>query len=317
MFLAIIMPYIMSCTGSFSYIVWDPAREIFYLPFFKIPIFWYSILFALGFLLGYFVFRHLLQVYFLKKTKLETKTKVKSYFAWFKKAAIFIADKTTIYMIIATILGARFGQVLFYENLVFYLKHPWEIFKIWQGGLASHGAAAAIIFAIWLLSRRLKKINFKNFSWKIKLPALDFLNLLDLIAPAVALAAVFIRLGNFFNQEILGVQTSVPWGILFVHPMDGSAAIVRHPVQLYEAVFYLAVFALLAYLAFKKFLFLNKGRLIGLFLILVFSFRFVIEFLKINESFFTHESVLLMGQYLSIPLVLLGFLFYFYQFKKK
>ena len=347
----------------FAYFTWNPAREAFTLPYFNFSILWYSLLFALGFLLGYLVFRALVKKYFLtaptfidkdlkswpllieilknpqtsqqinyasffkenppnspevvlkafndkisenkKERLLIEKAFPDCFYATSEKAA-FIADKVTVYMVLATIIGARLGQILFYENISFYLKNPFEIFKVWQGGLASHGAAAMIILALWLLSRHLKDFR----------PKITFLNLMDFVAAPTALAAVFIRMGNFFNQEILGIETTLPWGVLFLNPLDGSLPAVRHPVQLYEAGFYLLTFLVLAYLAFKKNCFLKKGRLIGLFLILIFGFRLVIEFLKLNESPLTDQTSFLMGQYLSIPLILLGLFWFFYRPKK-
>jgi phosphatidylglycerol---prolipoprotein diacylglyceryl transferase len=224
-----------------------------------------------------------------------------------REKASYVADKMMLYVVIATILGARIGHLLFYEPPFFYLSHPLEIFKIWEGGLASHGAALAIILALFFLAKKLKNITFK----------LSFLVLLDLISLPTALAAVFIRIGNFFNQEILGKKTEFFLGVFFSNPADGSIPAVRHPAQLYEALFYLLLFLFLLYLSYKPKIYLKKGKLIGLFLFFTFTSRFFIEFIKERESLLLPESSsLIMGQYLSIPFIILGLIFFFIRFKK-
>ena len=220
----------------------------------------------------------------------------------FKKKADLITDKLLVYMMIATVIGARLGHVFLYEDQVFYLKHPLEILKVWQGGLASHGAAFAIIIAMVLFSRHLTKYS----------PKISFIKLMDFIAVPIALAGFFIRIGNFFNQEILGKPTSFFTAIIFSNPQDSFGVVPRHPVQLYEAVFYLFVFVFLFLLSYKNWFLKKEGFSIGLFLILVFSFRFFIEFLKVKQSYILSDnSILLMGQYLSIPFVLIGIAFLF------
>lgn len=355
----------------FAYFTWNPLRELFRIPYLGLPIFWYSLLFAAGFFLGYLVFLRILKKFFLtfpgfsfseikdwprllrllqtpaskeqkkyalkktfcpkqkpdlndeaavlehlngylKEQNKERQRLEKAFggcFYTLSEKASFVADKVAFYMILATIIGARLGHILFYDRALFYFRHPLEIFKIWQGGLASHGAAGAILIALLLLSFKLK--NFK--------PRMGFIQLLDLVAAPTALAAVFIRLGNFFNQEILGTITEKPWGVLFLNPFDGSAPAVRHPVQIYEALFYLLVFLFLIYLALhcSRYVFAKPGRLIGLLLVLVFSFRFWIEFFKVNESVFTNGGGLLMGQYLSLPFILLGLVCFFYPSQEK
>lgn len=275
----------------YSYIFWDPTREIIYLPIIHIPIVWYGLFFALGFICAYFIFKNLLSDYI--KTNYSIKES--------KQFTTAISDKLLFYVVIATIIGARLGHLIFYEKPQSYLLHPEEIFKIWQGGLASHGAAVAIILALYLFS-------FKKFN----LIKLSFLTLLDMVSAPISLAAVFIRVGNFFNQEILGIPTKLPWGIIFGHPFDKGPVLPRHPVQLYEALFYLLTFFTLFYLSKKK---LRQGRLIGLFLIMIFFFRFLIEFLKEEQSFLVNSNYLTMGQYLSIPFILLGCLLFFKKWK--
>jgi len=272
-------------------IYWDPKPEIFSLPIVHWPILWYGVLFALGFVVGFPIFVGILTRYFGKE---ET------------KKAYLITDRLTIYMVIATVVGARLGHFLFYEKPSTYLSKPWEILRIWEGGLASHGAAIAIILALILFSYRIRPIA----------PSLTWVRLLDFVSIPTAFAGACIRLGNFINQEILGTPTDLPWGVVFGHPADRSAPMARHPVQLYEAIFYLAVFFLLWGLSFKPSFLKARGKLIGLFLILVFGFRFFIEFLKTEQShLLSFSSSLTMGQILSLPAIAAGLLFYFWKRK--
>ena len=144
-----------------------------------------------------------------------------------------------------------------------------------------------------------------------KVPSLSFVRLVDLIVIPTACAGALIRMGNFLNQEVLGTVTTVPWAIIFGHAADGSAPMPRHPAQLYEALFFFGVFFTLLWLWNRKSLFLIPGKLSGLFFILVFSFRFVIEYLKEEQSvLMTQSSPLLMGQLLSIPMIILGVLLF-------
>lgn len=214
-----------------------------------------------------------------------------------KKKTLFVADKFTTYIVLATIIGARLFHVFFYEKPSFYLTNPLKIFAVWEGGLASHGAAVAIFLAIFLFARNYRYIK----------PKLDALKLLDLVAIPTLCAAVFIRLGNFSGQEILGTKTSLPWAVIFGHPADLSMPAPRHPVTLYESGFYFLLLILFVFLTFKTKLLEKKGRSIALFFILVFSFRFFIEFFKEKQSnLFEVQPFLTMGQWLSIPLVIFG-----------
>lgn len=267
-----------------SAIYWDPKPEVFKIPFFEWPVLWYGALFALGFALGFPIFVAIL-TRFLGKDE--------------KNRAIQLTDQLTIYMILGTIIGARVGHFIFYEHPSHYLSRPLDILMIWKGGLASHGGAIGIIIAIIL------------FSWKIRsdFPSLTWIRLLDFVSVPAAMAAVCIRLGNFINQEILGTPTDLPWGVVFGHPADSSLPAARHPVQIYEALFYLSVFFLLWHLSKKTYFLKTEGKLIGIFLILVFGFRFLIEFFKMEQSRILEISHLTMGQILSIPLIIAGIFF--------
>lgn len=271
---------------SVAVIYWDPKPEIFRLPFFDWPVLWYGVLFALGFGIGFPVFVGVL-TRFLGKDQ--------------KDQAIQITDRLTLYMILGTVIGARLGHFLFYERPDHYLRDPLEVFRIWEGGLASHGAAVGIVVAILIFSYRIRDLA----------PKLDWIRLLDFVSIPAALGGGCIRIGNFINQEILGTPTDVPWAVVFGHPADHSLPYPRHPVQIYEALFYFAVFVLLWKLSFSKKFLTARGKLIGVFLVLVFGFRFFIEFLKTEQSHLLAASSLNMGQILSIPAVLAGLYLYF------
>lgn len=275
-----------------SFIVWDPAREMFpfNLPLLGRPILWYGFFFALGFFIGYWILRFLLDH---SRPLLQTQDQAKS----FKEKVGFISEKITLYVIAGTIIGARLGDLFFYQHFSSYLYHPMNIIKVWEGGLASHGGVIGILLALLILTKRLKKTY----------PKLNFTTLLDLIVIPTALVACCIRIGNFFNQEILGTPTMVPWAIIFKHPADGSAPFPRHPVQLYEAIFYFLMFIALCLLFRYSKLFQRSGRATGFFVFFVFLFRFFIEYFKIEQSALLGPNACLsMGQILSIPLVLLG-----------
>ncbi len=259
-----------------SYFFWDPKREAFTLPLIDHPIVWYGVFFAFGFWVGYRIFLQLL------KGQVD------------REVAKKLADRFTLYVVVATIIGARLGHYLFYENPFDYLIHPLILLETWKGGLASHGGAFAIFLAIYFFSK-----------WAKRYAPITFFGYLDLIAIPCAFAATCIRVGNFFNQEILGKPFDGPWAVLFAHPMDGSIPLPRHPVQLYEAIAYFAIFLFLLVLPKKK-----EGKRIGIFLTLVFVARFLLEFFKEEESLIFHAPIT-MGQLLSLPWIVLGFYFVF------
>lgn len=206
-----------------------------------------------------------------------------------------LVDKLIWFIVAGIILGARLGHVFFYD-WPYYSKHPLDIIKVWEGGLASHGGAIGVIIALF----------FFYYTTKKSIPEISFLRLLDLVAIPTALTAMCIRIGNFFNQEILGIPTTMPWGVVFGNPADGSSVTPRHPVQLYEAAAYAAVFVVL-YMLWKRFSRrLPPGMITGLFFVLVFSSRFFIEFLKTEQSVSMGNSYLTMGQYLSLPFIFAG-----------
>ena len=204
------------------------------------------------------------------------------------------------YILIGTVVGARLGHCLFYQP-EYYLIHPLEIIlpiaKDASGswhysgftGLASHGGIIGVLVAAYLFVRKKR---------------LSYLWLLDRIAIVGALAGCFIRIGNFFNSEIIGQPSTLPWAVVFEKVSD----IPRHPAQLYEALAYLMIFGLLMWLYKHKRAKLQDGFILGLFLILLFMARFFIEFLKERQVEFESSMTLDMGQLLSIPFILVGVL---------
>ncbi len=222
-------------------------------------------------------------------------------FALSKNTALMLTDKLTWFIVLGTLIGARLGHVFFYEWPV-YQNDLGRIFKVWEGGLASHGGVLGILIAIYLYSRWVLK----------KFPEFSLISLLDCIVVPSGLVACFIRIGNFFNQEIMGPPTTMPWGIIFEDPWDGGPIVPRHPTQLYEAIVYLSIFCLLLFLWQRKKGVLRPGYLSGLLFVLLFTSRFFIEFIKLPQSMMIDESIIQMGQYLSLPFILLGCLLLYY-----
>ena len=271
--------------GHFLTIIWNIDPEIIKLGPFSIR--YYSILLALGFLLAYIVM--------CKTMKAEG----------FSQNLI---DKFSIFAVLGTVIGLRLGHCFFYgpyfdtidpiSGKVIeegYLSHPLSILKVWEGGLASHGGAMGILLALFIYAKMYKQ---------------NYLRMLDKVVMVVPLVGAFVRVGNLMNSEIIGSPTDLPWGFVFTcrnhyNGMDYSD-IPLHPSQLYEAIFYFIMFASL-YFVYKKFALKWKGgTFLGLFLIILFGFRFLIEFIKLEQSSFEKEMLLDMGQILSIPFVLLG-----------
>lgn len=205
-------------------------------------------------------------------------------------------DKVFIYMILATIIGARLGHVFFYD-WDYYSQHPAEILMVWKGGLASHGGAAALLLTAWLMSKYMTK---QSIFW-----------LADRVFVGAMAVAPLIRLGNLMNSEIYGHPTTMPWGFVFErgHERFYDAAgnlLPCHPTQLYEAAAYLLIFALLMWLYWKKDAGSYNGLLTGVGFTGVFLARQIIEFLKNDQSAFEADMTFNMGQWLSLPFVILG-----------
>jgi len=252
------------------FITWNPDPEIFRIG--SIAVRWYGVLFALGFVFGYIILQRMFRR---------------------EGVPIKVLDSLTTYMIIGTLIGARLGHCLFYEP-EYYLSHPLKIFAIWEGGLASHGAAIGIICTLIIFSI----VKKRPFLWVI-----------DRIVIIVALAGFLIRMGNLMNSEIFGHVTEFPWGFMFVNasdPLEATAA--RHPTQIYEGLSYLLIFFYLIWYYYRQEGKPEPGFLFGMFLILIFGIRFLIEFVKEPQVGFEDAMALNMGQLLSIPFVIAGIL---------
>ncbi len=253
-----------------DFIVWNANPDIISGP---ITVRWYGLMFAVGFLLGYNI---LGRIY-------------KHEGAPEKWLGILL-----LWVVGATIIGARLGHVFFYE-WSYYSAHPLEIVKVWEGGLASHGGTIGIILAVILYSIFTTKRN----------PIWTF----DRLVIPIALVGGMIRIGNLMNSEIFGTATDLPWGFMFSrsrqwHEMyEGLAC---HPTQLYEAFCYFALFALLMWMYWRKNAETRPGLIFGVFFIGIFLPRFLIEFIKNDQVGFEADMTLNMGQLLSIPFILAG-----------
>ncbi len=203
-------------------------------------------------------------------------------------------DKLLLYVIIGTVVGARLGHVFFYD-WDYYKENLDQIIMIRNGGLASHGGAIGILLALWLFSKNVSK---KPMLW-----------ILDRTVITFALAAFLIRLGNFFNHEIIGDPSDLPWAVKFIYSTEGLEP--RHPVQLYEGITYLILFGILFYAFWKTNIKQQTGKLFGIFLTVLFSARLFLEQFKVNQSSISEDSLVNMGQYLSIPFILVGLYFLF------
>jgi phosphatidylglycerol:prolipoprotein diacylglycerol transferase len=194
-------------------------------------------------------------------------------------------DDLIFYAVLGVVLGGRLGYVLFYKP-AHYAAHPLEIFAIWQGGMSFHGGLLGVILAMWIYARR---------------QAVDFLRLMDFLAPLCPLGIAAGRLGNFINGELYGRVTDVPWGMVFRHA--GGAP--RHPSQLYQfALEGLALFVLLWWFSSKP---RPRGQVSGLFLAGYGVFRFIAEFAREPDAFLGLLALgLTMGQWLCVPMVAAG-----------
>ncbi len=258
-----------------SSILWDVSPALLDLGSFQIR--YYSVFFALAFIVGYFI--------------------VKSFY---KKENIPVSelDNLTVYVVIGGLAGARLGHCLFYD-WAYFSNNILEIFLpvsfspdfhfTGYQGLASHGGAIGIIIALLLFKRKSTK---KSFFWVI-----------DRVAVPTGFAGALIRMGNLMNSEIYGHHTDLPWGFIFAR---NGETVPSHPTQIYEAICYVITSIVLLRL-YKVERFRNaKGFLLGVFFIMIFTARFFIEFVKENQVSFEEAMKLNMGQWLSVPVVLAG-----------
>ena len=270
-----------------SFITWNVSPEIFTAGGFSLR--YYSAFFAIGFVLAYFVIKH-----YYKQENIPQKE----------------LDRLTVFVVLGGILGARIGHCVFYEPSYFLTREHWmEMilpfsfspfrFTGYQG-LASHGGAIGVLLAVFIFKFRSKQDGF----WAI----------MDKIVIPTGFVGALIRFGNLMNSEIYGYPTDLPWGFLFVRNGDTLPC---HPTQIYEALCYIVVSIVLILLYRKPKYARMHGLMLGVFLIMVFSARFFIEFLKQNQESFEQGMALNMGQILSIPAVIGGIVLVIYAFRKK
>ena len=258
----------------FCSVTWSADPVIFDIGFISLR--WYALMFIIGFYIG----SKLMEVYY--KHDGVNPEKVYTLF---------------LYCFIGTIIGARLGHCLFYDP-GYYLANPIEMLKTWKGGLASHGGTLGVFLAVLVYARR----DHRSALW-----------VLDRLGIAVAPVAALIRVGNLFNHEIYGHVTSMPWGFRFIENIGawsrGAEPVYTepcHPTQIYEALCYLAVFAVNAYLYYKTDARNRRGLLLGVFFTGVFGSRFLIEYVKNVQVSFEEGMILDMGQILSIPFIVGG-----------
>jgi phosphatidylglycerol:prolipoprotein diacylglycerol transferase len=249
-------------------IQWDVNPEIISLG--KLGIRYYSLFFIIAFTIGYFLFK-----YFFKREEVPLK----------------LLDPLLYTLVLCTLVGARLGHCLFYQPR-YYLAHPIEILYVWEGGLASHGGAIALLLGMWWFAHHYGRKHKFSFLW-----------IMDRLGITVALAGFFIRMGNLMNSEIYGNPTDLPWGFVFVR---NGEILPKHPTQLYEGLSYLLLFGVLLFLYRKKLPKLKEGTLFGIFLVVLFAARFFIEYIKEPQVPFEQGMLLNMGQILSIPFVVAG-----------
>ncbi|MGK6351201.1 prolipoprotein diacylglyceryl transferase [Parapedobacter sp. DT-150] len=271
-------------SSIWSAIQWNIKPEIFSIGSFELR--YYTLCFLLAFISSYVLMLHI----FKREHKPQE-----------------LLDQLSIYIFIGTLLGARLGHCLFYE-FDYYKDHPLEMILPYTyvngkftltgfHGLASHGGAIGILAGIFLFCRKTKT---------------DFLWITDRLVIVIPLAGAFVRIGNFFNSEIIGLPSDLPWAVVF----EQIDTVPRHPAQLYEAVCYVLIFILLWNIYHRKPL-LKPGFLFGLFLILLFGARFVLEFAKENQEAFEEGMTYNMGQLLSLPFIAIGVYLLVRPYKKK
>jgi prolipoprotein diacylglyceryl transferase len=273
-----------------DYVIWNVSPEIFHLG--PLSVRYYGLFFALAFIIGYRIMNY---VY---KREGQTEPEL---------------DRLALFVVICIVVGARLGHVLFYQP-DYYFSHPGEILKVWEGGLASHGAAIALLIGMYIYSRR---PVIPSYMW-----------ILDRICLTIPIGGFFVRMGNLMNSEIYGVSTKLPWGFVFMrdanemqkmmYPPEWSHKVfaivnnlpagvqAHHPTQIYEAVGYLLIF-LLAWAVYKRAgAALKPGRIFGLVVLLIFTLRFIVESIKLEQVDFERGLPLNMGQLLSIPFIIVG-----------
>lgn len=244
---------------------------------------YYSLLFVLGFPLGYWLF-----VKFYRREGVNTD----------------LLEPLLYSLLLGTVVGARLGHCLFYQPDYYLTGAHWlEIFQPWKGGLASHGGAIGVILAVWWYSSKYGRKNGFDMMW-----------VLDRLVIAVCFAGCLIRLGNLFNSEIYGNETTLPWGFIFQRKGE---VVPKHPTQIYEALSYLILGFILLWVYWRKSEKVFRGWLFGAFFIGCFGMRFLIEFIKMPQVDFEVGMKLNMGQLLSIPFILAGIISVIWSYRAK
>ena len=269
---------------TLNFITWTVSPELISIGSFAIR--WYGLLLALGF---YFAYLTLSKIFKTENVSQQ------------------LLDKLAIWCIVWTLVGLRLAHFIFYEPQ-FLIHYPLQVFLpfdeewnfIGYQGLASHGAVIALILFL------------TYFAWKHKMNALWLLDRLCIVIP---IAAAMVRLGNLMNHEIVGSITTVPWAFNFTHGGDEVAGTFRHPSQLYESLVYFSLFIFMLIYYFK----ITKGnipagRTIGILLTVIFTARFFIEFVKEVQVKSEVGMTLNIGQWLSIPFIIIGLGFLIYSF---
>jgi len=245
------------------YFVWDIDPAIF--SYGPLQLRWYGLFFVSSFFIGMWL------------TK------------WIFEREGYSTDKFDTFLLwalLGTVAGARLMHCFAYEP-DYYLSHPVEILKVWRGGLASHGGMLGMLVVLYIYARN----NNISYMWILS----------RFTIPGMIVAA-FVRFGNFFNSEILGLPTDVPWAVIF----SRVDMIPRHPVQLYEAFSYLLIFVILLTVYLKSKPDFATRILPGVFALLLFGARFVLEYFKTRQADYTTSLPFTTGQMLSIPLIILG-----------
>ncbi len=244
-----------------------------------IAIRWYGLAYVAGLLLGWFYLKRLVATPRLWR---DDKTP-------FTPA---LADDLFVWVAAGVILGGRLGHVLLYQP-GYYLSHPLEILYVWQGGMAFHGGMLGTILAMYLFARR---------------HGIPALSVMDAVSAAVPLGLMFGRIANFINKEVVGSETTMPWGVVF----PGWGDVARHPVQLYEAALEgFVLFLILRYLIYRHKALATPGLIGAAFLAGYGVFRIICEFFKFDEyRTIVADGWLTTGMIYSIPMALFGIVAY-------
>jgi len=275
---------------------WAPNEILF--EFFSLTIYWYSVMFIIAFSLGYYI----VQKIYINDNK-----------------SVTLVEPLFIYVVFGTLVGARLGEVFFY-NWDYFQNNLIEIFLpikkdinssflfgiidgwkfVGYRGLASHGATIGIITAMFIYKY---KFNYNSVLW-----------IFDRIVIPISIGGMFVRIGNFFNSEIVGNYTNSNFGVVF---QNNGEIFPRHPAQLYEAFGYLLLFILLWNIYWKTDLKKYKGFIFGLFLTCLFSIRMLVENIKESQGGLEDTlGILSTGQWLSIPFIIIGIVLMLYSRRK-